>query len=96
VVTDVTVSSPAIVTTDVAHGYISNQIIRLLIPKEYGMNINASGAITVINSTSFSIDIDTSNQYPFVTPTAVPNTQSAFTDAQAIPDSGTWNNIGAP
>lgn len=95
-VSNVTNAKQAVVTTTVAHGFTTGQSIRLFVPNDYGMAVNQRGVIDVVNDTSFSIDIDTIDLLAFSAPTAIPNTPTAFTPAQAIADSGTWNNIGAP
>jgi hypothetical protein len=61
---------PAEVTTTFAHGYISGNIVRLIIPIPCQM-IEAnqlSGTITVTGLTTFIIDIDTTNFTPFIAP----------------------------
>ena len=66
VVTAITNANPAIVTTSIAHDYVSGVIVRMNIPEstsleDYGMpQINQQFApIQVIDSTNFYIDIDT-------------------------------------
>ena len=55
-------SKPAIVVTTFAHQYQNGMICRLIIPPGFGMTQanQLQGVITIINDTSFSIDIDTS------------------------------------
>ena len=66
----ITKANPALVTTTFDHDYITGEIVRLVIPSEYGM-IQADqkiGTITVTSSTMFSIDIDTTSYDEFVDP----------------------------
>ena len=72
VVTTGTISYPAGVTTITSfiHQYVNGMIIRLVIPRYFG-SVQADGLygeITVINTTQFSIDIDTTSFDPFVVP----------------------------
>lgn len=94
-VSNVTNAVQAQVTTTTNHNFTDGQSVRLIVPEAYGMAINERGLVTFIDDTNFSITIDTSSSLAFVTPVAVPNTPSAFTDAQAVADSGLWNNTGA-
>ena len=57
-------------TTPAVNGYISGTIVRLDIPPGFGMTqVNQMfGTISVINTTSFSIDIDTTKFDPYVVP----------------------------
>jgi hypothetical protein len=83
-------SFPALVTTTFDginpgdHDYSSGLIVRLLVPQGYGMKLPTTFApITVINTTQFSIPIDTSYLDPFVIP---PYRPGAFgTPGQVIP-----------
>lgn len=70
IITNITNAFPAVVTTSFAHQYNTGLIVRLLLPPGFGMfQVNQmSGAITVIDTTSFSIDIDTRNFWVFETP----------------------------
>lgn len=61
------------------HQYSSGLIVRLIVPEGFGMQlstpqvgIESVGAITVINSTQFTIPIDTTNLDPFVVPSFQP------------------------
>lgn len=96
IVTNVTNAMQATVTTQGSHGFSVGQTIRLIVPKAYGMEVNQRGRIISVNDTVFVVGIDTSTNLAFNTPTAVPNTPSAFTDAQAVADSGKWENTGRP
>lgn len=60
-ITALTNANPALVTTNIPHLYITGQIVRLYIPEDFGM-VQANqlfAPITVVNSTQFTIDIDT-------------------------------------
>lgn len=62
VISSITRANPAVVTTTTDHQYITGMIVRLNIPKGFGMQQanQLKGEITIIDDTSFSIDIDTS------------------------------------
>ena len=85
-ITNITSAYPAVVTTSFAHQYLSGLIVRLIVPRIYGMveANNLSGTITVLSPTSFSIDIDTTTFNPFTYPgpTPPPGTR---TPSQVIP-----------
>jgi len=95
-VSDVTNEKNAVVTTTEDHDFNDGQTIRLIVPAAYGMEVDRTGIVTVVSSTIFSVDIDTRDILPFVVPVAIPNTPSAFTEAQVVAVSGLWRNIGAP
>lgn len=80
----------AIVTTDEDHEFEDGQIVRLIVPLAYGMNLDyVQAKIVVLNATQFETDVNTSNEAPFVNPTIPP----AFTPAQVVPISGVVDNI---
>lgn len=70
IITAITNSFPAVVTTSFAHQYLNGLIVRLYIPAYYGMEQanKLSGTITVIDDVTFSLDIDTIPFDPFVVP----------------------------
>jgi len=73
-ISSITNAYPAEVTTTFAHNYGTGDIVRLNIPKWYGM-IQADKlveAITVTGATTFTIDIDTTGFDPFSIPAPVP------------------------
>lgn len=88
IISAITQANPAVVTTTFAgsqvnggNQYKTGTVIRLDIPNTYGM-IEANtlfAPITVINSSNFSITIDTTHFTPFV----VPSVQKQY--AQCIP-----------
>lgn len=88
IITNITNSNPAIVTTSFAHNYIDGENLRLLVPDNYGMTQanQLTGYITVLSPTTFSIDIDTRQFYPFVVPVG------ALEQSQVTPV-GEANNI---
>ena len=83
VITAITNSFPAVVTTNINHNYQTGLVVRLDIPETYGMQqANQMFApITRIDATHFSIEIDTNNFDPFVVPLAT----VVSTLAQAVP-----------
>jgi hypothetical protein len=84
-IASITNANPATVTTTFAHQYDTGLIVRLDIPPACGMQgaNGMKGAITVIDSTSFSIDIDTSLFDAFSIP--VSPGPFDFTCAQVVP-----------
>jgi hypothetical protein len=73
------------VTTTFAHGYLDGAIVRLYIPKNFGME-QADGLIVTIAVTSptqFLITLDTTTYDPFVIPPLQPGWN--LTPAQVIP-----------
>lgn len=72
-ITSITQSNPVTVTTSFHHDYITGEIVRFFIPLEYGMSqINRKfGTVSVVDATTFTVDIDTSLYEAFVVP-AVP------------------------
>lgn len=85
VITAITNAYPAEVTTSFDHDYETGEIVRLLVPVEYGMQeVNEmTGIIEVTGSTTFTINIDTSGFNAFVVP------GSARQNAEVVPVGGT-------
>ena len=81
IISDITNSNPAVVTTTVNHDYLSGEIIRIQVPLTHGMDqIDQEYAvIAVTGPTTFAIAIDTRAYAPFVIP--VPQYQYAQTTA---------------
>lgn len=80
IIADITNAFPATVTTTFAHQYISGAIVRLQLPKGYGMYQanNLYAPIIVTGSTTFTIDIDTTQFDPYSAPSTFPqNSQYA-------------------
>lgn len=84
-IASITNSFPAQVTTTFAHQYKSGLIVRLDIPNAVGMQgaNGLTGAIVVDSSTTFLINIDTTNFSPF----SIPPSPGPFEDicAQVVP-----------
>lgn len=80
----------AVVTTTEDHGYSAGQVVRLIVPSEYGMSLFfvVANILSVPSSTTFITDIDTSTQNAYLTPTPPPG----FTQSQVVPISGTEQN----
>lgn len=68
-----------------AHQYMTGLIVRLIIPVGFGMQQanQLSGPIKVINSTQFTMPIDTTQFDPFSIPQAIIG--SFYTPAQVVP-----------
>lgn len=88
VVTAITNAQNAVVTAT-AHGYTTEDIVRVNVPLNYGMRLpREEYEITVINANSFSINEDTSALDSFVVPAGTP-----LTVAEVLPISGETDNI---
>lgn len=74
IVTAITNANPAAVTTSFDHDYNTGMIVRLYVPKGYGMlqADRLEGTITVTGTTTFTIDIDTTLFDSFTTPGGSP------------------------
>ena len=74
IIVSITNSFPAIVTTSFAHNYETGDIIRLNIPRGYGMEQanQLKGKIMVTGNTTFEIEIDTTTFDPFSIPIVFP------------------------
>ncbi len=70
IITNITNANPAVITTSFAHQYETGLIVRLILPPGYGMYQanQALSDITVIDSVTFSMNLDTLNFDPFTTP----------------------------
>jgi hypothetical protein len=84
IVTNITRSNPAVVTTSFAHDYLTGEILRLIVPSIFGMwqANQQQGVIEVIDSTSFYIALDTTNYDTFAAPSPMPE---KYTCAQVCP-----------
>lgn len=91
IITDISRSFPAIVTTSFAHGYGIGMIVRLRVPENFGMRQanNLQGKILAVTDTTFDIDIDTTYFDTFVIPppqpTKDPLIESQTEYAQVVP-----------
>ena len=74
IITNITNSNPAVITTSFAHLYKTGLIVRLDIPLDFGMQqVNQKfGPIVVISPTTFEIDIDTTSFDVFTISTTYP------------------------
>ena len=73
IVTAVTQSNPAVVTTSCPHQYENGIIVRFDIPLQNGMPQLAGTSfpwntyvVTVVNATQFSVNVDSTNFQPYV------------------------------
>lgn len=90
-IANVTQEIGAIVTTNSDHEYEEGQLVRLIVPKAYGMDINyVESIISVLSSTTFKTEIDTRSLLSFVDPTFPPS----FTQAHVVPITGVTDNRG--
>lgn len=81
IVSSITNGFPAAVTTTFAHQYLTGLIVRLYVPRGYGMTQanHLFGSIVVTGDTTFTIDIDTTDFDAFTVPASYPNSyQSAI------------------
>ena len=81
VISSITNDYPAVVTTTFAHQYLTGLIVRLNIPKGYGMTQanQLYGPIVVTGDTTFTIDIDTTGFDIFAAPSTFPQNQQSAT-----------------
>ena len=91
IVTNITNATNAAVTTAVPHNFTSGMYVDLYVPPDYGMSLEGTQAlITITSPTTFTTNVNTTTQRPFLTPAL-----QAFTPAQAAPASGlTFNKSG--
>jgi hypothetical protein len=87
----VTTSVNAVVTTTTAQMYQTGMFMRVLVPEQYGMEVNAQTQIVVTSPTTFTTQLDTTALDPFVAPSLFPPV--AFTPAQVVPITGVEMNI---
>jgi len=90
----ITNANPAAVTTTTDHNYEDGDIVRLTVPKGYGMlrADKLKGKITVTGAKTFTIDIDTSGFNPFAIPAPIPWYVNA--SAQVLPVGEISANLG--
>jgi len=84
IISSITLANPAVITTSIDHDYITGEIVRVIVPNNFGMRQinNLYGTITVTGDTTFSIDINTIFFDTFAAPSPLPD---AYTCAQIIP-----------
>ena len=73
-INSITQANPCVVETTFDHDYTTGLIVRIYVPRKYGMfQIDKKAAeITVLTPTTFSIDIDTTNYDSFSAPATPP------------------------
>lgn len=78
------------ITTTEDHNYEVGQFVRLIVPEAYGMALNfvQSQILSIPTSTTFIVNVDTSNLLTYTTPTFPP----AFTESHCVPISGEEDN----
>lgn len=84
IISAITNSFPATVTTSFDHNYVTGTIVRLNIPPGFGM-LQANqliGPVTVTGDTTFTIPIDTTYFDVFATPATFPQ---SYQHAQVTP-----------
>lgn len=90
-ITSVTNSVNAEITTLSPHGFTDGMWIRIIIPVTYGMQLFEQTPIIATGSNTFTTAIDTTNLDPFTPPSIYP--PIAFTPAQVTPMTGVEMNI---
>jgi hypothetical protein len=81
IVTNITQTYPAQVTTSFDHDYRTGLIVRLYVPDGFGMvQIDKQfGAITVTGNTTFTIALDATEYDAFTTPVSYPESYQSAT-----------------
>lgn len=94
IITAITNASQASVTTSFAHNYITGMIVRLNIPLGYGMQQanQLYAPITVTSTTTFTIDIDSTDMDPFIYQINLGNTDGSGDASGTI--TGTLSLVG--
>lgn len=90
-ISSVSNSVNAVVVTVADHGYTTGMVVRVIVPKTYGMQLYAQTTIEVLSANSFKTQLNTTGIDPFVAPTLYPPV--AYTPAQTIPMTGTEDNV---
>lgn len=80
----ITQAYPAVITTDVDHGYKAGMLVTFLVPVAFGMQQLNGLHVQVISLTSdtLTVDLDTRTFTPFAYPSPLP---SAYTKPSVIP-----------
>lgn len=67
IISAITNANPGVVTTTEDHGYLSDIIVRIVLPANFGMSQvnNQLFTITVLSPTTFSIGVDTTHYDTF-------------------------------
>lgn len=107
IISTITQANPAVITTTFDHDYLTGEIVRLYIPRGWGMRQanGLKGTVTVTGDDTFEVDIDTTDfdAYVFIAdPTAIPG--HYYTPGHVVPigelsgqlDAATKNVLGSP
>jgi len=87
-ISDVTTSANAVVTTTTDHNYSTGMYVLINVPAVYGMTLNnVTTKIVVLSSATFSTQINTTTQAAFSPPGL-----ASFTSAQVSPITGLFKN----
>lgn len=81
----ITQTNPAIVTTSFDHGYVTGTVVRIDVPRDFGMPEidKQTGTIIVTGDDTFAIDIDSTFYEPFAVPSPIPAHMATW--AQVVP-----------
>lgn len=92
-ISDVTNTKDCLVTTVEEHGYELGQFVRLHVSPRYGMVLNGvkTKIISIPSTTSFTTNLDNSQNNVYVTPTY--SDGNGFTQSHCVPITGTEQNI---
>lgn len=95
IISAITNSNPATVTTVLDHEYVDGTIVRIYVPKADGMQQidKMTGSITVTGAKTFTVDIDTTNFDTFSIPVGV--SRHVVTCAYVIPIGENNNTLSA-
>lgn len=91
IISSVSTESQAIITTTEDHKYSNGDLVRIYVPKSYGMELDGvKSFIQILSETTFRVGVDTFSLFGFTSPPSAP----AFTEAHCIPITGTtFNNV---
>ncbi len=89
-ISKITQAAQAVVTTTVDHQYVVGQLVRFLVPAEFGMTeiSGLTGSVVAVTQATFTVNIDTTGFTAFAFPLSA---VSPFTPAQVIPFAETTN-----
>lgn len=89
-ISGVTNASQAVITTTEAHGYEVDQVVRLIVPEDYGMTLNyvIATVVAVPTDITFKVDVDTTALATYAAPSFPPG----FTQSHVVPISGLEDN----
>lgn len=103
-ITDITQALPPVVTTEDDHGIFTGEIVRMIIPPDYGMTEinNRSYIVTVLSADTFSLqysqtpihlDVDARTYTAFTNPATGTPAQAIPIGSGPTPDLGTFLTI---